>query len=65
MYGFGELIEKTTEIARNTLKTAPPGSLMVKMENDEKLKTLMTWKENNLISEEEFKIKKKALQKGE
>ncbi|MDR0220637.1 MAG: hypothetical protein LBI54_04425 [Lachnospiraceae bacterium] len=65
LYGFGELIEKTTEIAVNTAKEAAPGSLAAKMENDEKMKTLVSWRENNLISEEEFEIKKQALLKGE
>jgi hypothetical protein len=65
LYGFGELIDKTTEIAINTAKEASSGSLASKMENDEKMKTLISWKENKLISEEEFEIKKQALLKGE
>ncbi|MDR1328063.1 MAG: SHOCT domain-containing protein [Oscillospiraceae bacterium] len=65
MYGFGELIEKTAEIARNTAKGAFSGSITEKMEYDEKLKILLGLKENGLISEEEFAIKKQALLKGE
>ena len=65
LYGFGELIEKTTEIAKNTARGASSGSLTAKMENDEKMKTLISWRESNLISEEEFEIKKQALLKGE
>jgi hypothetical protein len=60
MYGFGELIEKTAEIARNTAGSLS-GSLTAKittveMTNAEKLKVLLEWKENDLISEEEFEI---------
>lgn len=58
IYGFGELIEKASEIAKNTKKPS-------KIERDKKLETLLQWKENNLISEEEFKIKKESLLKGE
>ena len=59
LYGFGELIEKTTEIAKNTAKDSAPNPLMTKME------TLIQWRDSNLISEEEFEIKKQALLKGE
>ncbi|MCL2079175.1 MAG: hypothetical protein FWH17_04935 [Oscillospiraceae bacterium] len=59
IYGFGELIQKTSEIAQNTAKGASANSLTAKME------TLITWKESNLISEEEFEIKKQALLRGE
>ena len=65
LYGFGELIVKTTEIAKNTAKRASSGSLTAKMENDEKLKSLIAWKENGMISEEEFETKKQALLRGE
>lgn len=65
MYGFGELIEKTTEIAQNTAQSISGGSLTLKIENDKKLEALMSWKENNLISEEEFEYKKRTLLKGE
>lgn len=65
MFGFGELIEKATEIAINTAKGTSSRPLTSKMENDEKMKTLISWKESNLISEEEFEIKKQALLRGE
>jgi len=65
MYGFGELIEKTTEIAQNTSKKGSGGSLTSKMENEKKLATLIQWKENGLISDEEFEAKKQALLKEE
>jgi len=65
MYGFGELIEKTTQIEINTSRGFPTSSLTAKMENDEKMKTLISWRDQNLISEEEFDIKKQALLKGE
>jgi Na+-transporting methylmalonyl-CoA/oxaloacetate decarboxylase gamma subunit len=65
MYGFGELIAKAAEIAKNITTGASSGQLTAKMENAEKLKTLITWKEDDLISEEEFEIKKQALLDGE
>jgi hypothetical protein len=64
-YGFGELIEKTAETARNTEKLISYSSLTAKTGNDKKLKTLLSWKEGGLISEEEFemfKIKRHHLQ---
>jgi len=64
MYGFGELIQKTTEIARNTAKSTSSGSLTTQMENEEKMKTLIMWRKNNMITEEEFEIKKQALLRG-
>jgi hypothetical protein len=65
MYGFGELIVKTTEIAKNTASGASFDSLTAKIENDVKMKALITWRESNLISEEEFEMKKQSLLKGE
>ena len=64
LYGFGELIVKTTEIERNTSKKGG-GSLTAKMENEKKMASLLQWKENGLISEEEFELKKQALLKEE
>ena len=61
LYGYGELIENSAKIVRNTAKESSGGSLTAKMENEEKLKNLITWRENNLISEEEFEIKKQEL----
>ena len=49
VYGFGELIEKTTEIAENTRK---PTSLNASTDN--KLELLKKWKEQGLITEEEY-----------
>ena len=63
LYGFGELIEKTTEIAQNTVKKGSTGTLTLKMENEKKLATLIQWKESGLISEEEFELKKQTLLK--
>jgi len=63
MYGFGELIEKTSEIAHNTSKKGSAGTLTSKMENEQKLATLLQWKENGLISDEEYELKKQALLK--
>lgn len=60
MYGFGVLIEKTSEIARNTSKTTEKENLK-NMTNEDILNTLVSWKENNLISDEEFEAKKQAL----
>lgn len=60
MYGFGVLIEKTSEIARNTAKTTEKENLK-NMTNEDILNTLVSWKENNLISDEEFEAKKQAL----
>jgi len=57
-YATGELVEKTTEIAQNTAKDAPSGSSAGRME------TLISWKESNLISAEEFELKKQELLKG-
>jgi hypothetical protein len=65
LYGFGELIEKTVEIAKNTAAGGSPITSATNTENDEKMKTLISWKENGLISAEEFEIKKKALLGGQ
>lgn len=48
-YGFGELIEKTTEIAENTksLHSANMGA-------DDKLEFLEKWKAQGLIDEDEY-----------
>jgi hypothetical protein len=61
LYGFGELIEKTTEIARNTSRA----SSTAKTVDNEKMKNLISWREQNLISAEEFEKKKQELLKGE
>jgi hypothetical protein len=62
LYGFGELIEKTTEIARNTAKC---GSVThSRTSTDEKMKTLISWHENELISDDEFEIKSRELLNG-
>ena len=64
-FGFGELLEKAAEIAKNTARGNSSDSLTAKMENDEKMKVLMQWRDNNLISEEDFEIKKQEFLKGE
>lgn len=58
IYGFGELIEKTTEVAENTksLKTSE-GSTDVK----EKLEILEKCKEKGLIYEDEYLEKKNMI----
>lgn len=63
MYGFGELIDKTNQIAKNTARGNNSDLLTIKMDRDVKLKTLISWKENSLISQEEFEMKKQALLK--
>jgi len=65
MYGFGELIERATEIAINTSKDKTLGTLTSKMVNEEKLKGLLEWKNSGLISDEEFEVKKQELLSGE
>lgn len=59
LYGFGELIDKTCEIAENTRR----GSTVEQevCENDEKIQLLEKWMREGLISEEEYKKKKAAL----
>ena len=55
-YGFGELIEKTTEIAENTksLNSANVGA-------DDKLELLEKWKAQGLIEEDEYLEQKSKL----
>lgn len=55
-YGFGELIEKTTEIAENTksLNSANVGA-------DDKLELLEKWKAQGLIDEDEYLEQKSKL----
>lgn len=65
IYGFGELIDKTNQIVKNTAGRNNSDLLTTKMDGDVKLKTLISWKENSLISEEEFQMKKEALLKEE
>lgn len=64
IYGFGELIEKTTAIARNTLVNSPKVSLTKEMEKQKLMETLISWRDNNLITQEEFEIKKQELLRG-
>ena len=61
VYGFGELIEKTSEIAHNTSKKGSADSFTSKMDKEQKLTTLLQWKESGLITEEEFNHKKRGL----
>lgn len=56
-YGFGEIIEKVTEIAKNTAKTDSAPS-----KTDEMTATLNKWKAQGLINEEEYleQLKKRS-----
>lgn len=65
VYGYGELIEKTSEIAKNTSSLSQFTSMTARIGNDIKMQTLISWKENNLISDEEFEIKKQTILRGE
>lgn len=59
-YGFGELIDKTTEVAANTKKMAmnPPTQPST---TEDKLATLEKWRAQGLITEEEYLVKKSQL----
>lgn len=65
VYGFGELIEKTSEIAENTKpKGATPISSQVVaegVENEDKKALLKKWREQGLITEEEYQQKMNRL----
>lgn len=63
-YGFGELIEKAAIIARNTSGNSPKVSLTKEMEKQKLMETLISWRDNNLITQEEFEIKKQELLRG-
>ena len=65
VYGFGELIEKTTEIAENTRPAIPRNHpTLITVEggsNEDKRMILTKWKEQGLITEEEYQEKIKHL----
>lgn len=65
VYGFGELIEKTSEIAENTKpKGATPISsqeVAEGVENEDKKALLKKWREQGLITEEEYQQKMNRL----
>ena len=58
-----KIVENTARSAKNTEIIAARNSLPT--EKDKKLKLLIGWRDNNLISEEEFESKKKELLRGE
>lgn len=55
-YGFGELIEKTTEIAENTKNLNPSNA-----STSDKLELLEKWKAQGLIDEDEYLEQKSKL----
>lgn len=61
VYGFGELIEKATEIAENTkpkgTKTVLSQEPTEGIENEDKKALLKKWIEQGLITEEEYQEK--------
>lgn len=65
VYGFGELIEKASEIAENTKpKGVPPISsqkVAEGVENEDKKALLKKWREQGLITEEEYQQKMNRL----
>ena len=65
VYGFGELIEKTSEIAENTKPKGvhPISSQKVAegVENEDKKALLKKWREQGLITEEEYQQKMNRL----
>ncbi|PKM38958.1 MAG: hypothetical protein CVV04_11555 [Firmicutes bacterium HGW-Firmicutes-9] len=65
IYGYGELIEKTSEIAKNTSTLPQFTSVTARNGNDIKMQALISWRENNLISDVEFEMKKQAILRGE
>jgi hypothetical protein len=61
VYGFGELIDKTSEIAANTSGHAASFSLKAQSENEAKLKALDDWKSRGMITEEEYLFKRNVI----
>lgn len=59
-YGFGELIDKTTEVASNTKKLAMNQPTQPTTPED-KLATLEKWREQGLITDEEYQTRKAQL----
>ncbi len=59
-YGFGELIDRTTEVANNTKKLALNQPTQPATPED-KLATLEKWRAQGLITEEEYISKKSQL----
>ena len=61
VYGFGELIEKTAEIAENTkpkgTKTVPSQGSTAGIGNEDKKALLEKWREQGLITDEEYQEK--------
>ncbi|MCL2112281.1 MAG: sulfite exporter TauE/SafE family protein [Clostridiales bacterium] len=58
-HGLGELINNTEEIARNTATGASAVPLAAEAETDKELETLEALRKDDLISEDEYKVKKK------
>ncbi len=59
-YGFGELVERTAEIAYNTRDVAsplPPHLTGVRMSRRQKRRLLEKWHEDGLISGDEYRKK--------
>ena len=53
LYGFGELIDKTTEIARNTRGSVPVSEMQQRVV-DERIQKLEKLRAQGLITEEEY-----------
>lgn len=60
VYGFGELIENTQAIAHNT-SALRKTSLAKEMEDKKLLENLTVWRDQNLITQEEYEAKKQDL----
>ena len=59
-YGVGELIDKTTDVADNTKKLAMNQPTQ-RATLEDKLATLEKWREQGLITEEEYQTRKAQL----